>query len=76
MSSYHAERVLSQWNWLRAVLDQKLRVPLQGDSLDLASLVAVARYDALCAFWKQELCLLTSIPDMAPRPPLTIYPKM
>lgn len=44
MSSYHGERVLSQWNSLRAVLDQKLRVPLQGDSLDLASLVAVARY--------------------------------
>lgn len=50
MSSYHGERVLSQWNSLRALLDQKLRVPLQGDSLDLASLVAVARYDAPRAF--------------------------
>lgn len=45
MSSYHGERILSQWQSLRATLKQKLHIQLQGDSLDTASLVAVARYD-------------------------------
>jgi hypothetical protein len=45
MSSYHGERVLSQYNTLLGVLDQNHRVRLQGDSLDFASLVAVAKYD-------------------------------
>jgi hypothetical protein len=45
MSSYHGERVLAQWHLLRAVLDRKRSIQLQGDVLDTASLVAVARYD-------------------------------
>jgi hypothetical protein len=44
MSRRHAERVLSQWQALSAIIKQKKQIQLQGDSLDTPRLVAVARY--------------------------------
>jgi hypothetical protein len=44
MSRRHAERVLSQWQALSAIIKQNKQIQLQGDSLDTPRLVAVARY--------------------------------
>lgn len=43
MTSYHGERLLEEWGNLLSALKSGGKVAIQGDSLNISSLVAVAR---------------------------------
>ena len=47
MRQTHGDHVLGKWNRLLAILEKRQRIDLQGDSLNIPDLVAVARYKAV-----------------------------
>jgi hypothetical protein len=50
MSATQAEQVLESWQNLLAILEKKRRIDLDGQSLNIAALVAVSRHDPLPPF--------------------------
>jgi hypothetical protein len=45
MSATQGEKVLESWQSLLAILEKKHRIDLDGQSLNIAALVAVSRYE-------------------------------